>query len=65
MQGVSVEDLREETKKFKSNKATGPSGITIEIVKRMDDENLKKIAGPMGKIIMGGDKCLPLGTRQY
>jgi hypothetical protein len=33
MQEISIEDLREEMKKFKSNKAPGPSGITIEMVK--------------------------------
>ena len=45
MQGVSLEDLREEMKKFKSNKAPRPSGTTIEMVKRMNDENLERIAG--------------------
>ena len=44
MQEISIEDLREEMKKFKSNKAPGPSGITIEMVKKMDDENLERIA---------------------
>ena len=41
-------------KKFKSNKAPGPSGITIEMVKRMDDENLERIANSMDTIILGG-----------
>ena len=54
MQEISIEDLREEMKKFKSNKAPGPSGITIEMVKRMDDENLERIANSMDKIILGG-----------
>ena len=54
MQEISIEDLREEMKKFKSNKAPGPSGITIEMVKKMDDENLERIANSMDKIILGG-----------
>ena len=39
---------------FKSNKAPWSSGITIEMVKRMNDENLERIAGSMDKMILGG-----------
>ena len=56
MQEIGIEDLREEMKKSKSNKAPGPSGITIEMVKKVDDENLERthVADSMNKIILGG-----------
>ena len=54
MKGISTKDLREEMKKFKSNKAPGPSGITIKMVKRMGDENLERIAESMDKMILAG-----------
>ena len=54
MQGISTEDLREELKKFKSNKAPGPSGIAVEMIKRMQDWNLDRIANSMNKIILAG-----------
>ena len=41
-------------KKSKSNKAPGPSGITIETIKKMDNANLDRIADSMNKIILGG-----------
>ena len=54
VQGIGIEDLREEMKKFKSNKSPGPSGVTIEMIKKMDDENLERIADSMNKMILGG-----------
>ena len=40
--------------KFKANKAPGPSGITIEMIKAMSDENLERLATSMNKILMKG-----------
>ena len=41
--GVTVEDVKKALAQFKSGKAAGPSGLTYDVLKALDDENLKPI----------------------
>ena len=54
MKKISVGDLREEMMKFRANKAPGPSGISIEMVKLMSDENLERLVETMNGIMTKG-----------
>ena len=50
---ILVEEIEQEAKKFKAKKAPGPSGITIEMIRVMDTDNLEKIADAMNKVMRG------------
>ena len=39
---ILVEEMEQEANKFKAKKAPGPSGITIEMIRIMDSDNLDK-----------------------
>ena len=55
LQEVDVQDLRREMARFRANKAPGTSGVTIEHLKLLSDENLERLAESMNKVIMGGE----------
>ena len=52
MQRISLEDVREEIKKFRANKAPGPSGVTIEMIKAMDDTNMERLLDTMNEVVV-------------
>jgi hypothetical protein len=54
MKHISVGDLRREMVKFGTGKAPGASGVTIEMIKLMSDENLERLATTMNSIVLGG-----------
>ena len=56
MKEIRVGDLREEMMKFRANKAPGPSGVSIESIKLMSDENLERLVGTMNGIMTGGEQ---------
>ena len=43
MKVIRVGDLREEMMKFRANKAPGLSGVSIEMIKLMSDENRERL----------------------
>ena len=56
MQRVTIGDIRSEMKRFKPNKAPGPSGITIEMLKAMDDDNMERLLDTMNDVVVKGGK---------
>ena len=58
IKGISVGDLREGMMKSRANKAPGPSGVSIELVKLMSDENLERLVETMIGF-MTGSKQVP------
>jgi hypothetical protein len=62
MKKITVGDLREEMMKFRANKAPGPSGVSIEMVKLMSDENLERLVGTMNGIMTEGSRYMNHGT---
>ena len=50
---VEEVELELEARKFKAKKAQGSSGITIEMIRVMDLDNLEKIADAMNKVMRG------------
>ena len=40
---ITMEDLKKALKRFKSGKAAGPSGVTYDLLKALDDTNLGPI----------------------
>ena len=46
----------EEMMKFRANKAPGPSGVSIESIKLMSDENLERLVETMNGIMTGGEQ---------
>ena len=59
MQSVTIGDIRTEMKRFKPNKAPGPSGITIEMLKAMNDDNMERLLDTMNEVIIKGGKVPP------
>ena len=43
MKVISVGDLMEEMMKFRANTPPGPSGVSVEMIKLVSDENLKRL----------------------
>ena len=56
MKVIRVGDLREEMIKFRANKAPGPSGVSIEMIKLMSDENLERLVKTMNGIMTKGEQ---------
>jgi hypothetical protein len=56
MKRVSVGDLRRELMKFRSGKAPGASGVTIEMIKLMSDDNLERLVDTMNRIVLEGEQ---------
>ena len=59
MQSMAVGDIRAEMKRFKPNKAPGPSGIAIEMLKAMNDDNMERLLDIMKDVIVKGGKVPP------
>ena len=56
MKEIRVGDLRDEMGKFRANKAPGPSGVSIEMIKLMSEEKLERPVETMNDIITGGEQ---------
>ena len=46
-------------KRFKPNKAPGPLGITLEMLKAMADDNMERLLDSMNGVIVKGGKVPP------
>jgi ribonuclease HI len=53
MQAAPMEEIQTALKKFKSHTAPGPSGITVQILKFMSDENMDRVRLTINRHIAG------------
>ena len=56
MKQITMGDLREKMMKFRANRAPGASGVSIEIIKLVSDENLERMVGTMNGIMTEGKR---------
>ena len=56
MKEIRVGNLREQTMKSRANRAPGPSGVSIEMMKLMSDDNLERFAETMNGIMTEGEQ---------
>ena len=55
MKEIGISDLREEMMKFRANTAPRLSGVLIEVIKLMSDENLERLVETMNRVMAGGE----------
>ena len=57
IKAMRVGNLREEMMKFRANKAPGPSGVSIKMIKLMSDANPEVLVKTMNGIMTKGEQA--------